>query len=80
MRIGPLGFWELFVILIVILLIFGRSRLPRLAKSFKESIREFRQEAPQTQDDSAPAETREREGRDKDTTRALKDDLKDKTS
>lgn len=42
MRIGPLGTWEILIILFVILVIFGPSRLPQLARGIGQSIREFR--------------------------------------
>lgn len=37
--IGP---WELLIILLVLVAIFGASRLPRMARSLGEGIREFR--------------------------------------
>lgn len=43
MRLGPLGIWELLIILVVVLLILGPSRLPAMAKGIGQSIREFRQ-------------------------------------
>ncbi|UCH26909.1 MAG: twin-arginine translocase TatA/TatE family subunit [Trueperaceae bacterium] len=42
MRIGPLGIWELLIILVVVLLIFGPRRLPEMAKGIGQSVREFR--------------------------------------
>lgn len=42
MRIGPLGGWELLIILVVVLLIFGSSRLPKIARGIGESARELR--------------------------------------
>lgn len=42
MRIGPLGVWEILIILVVILLIFGPRRLPEMAKGIGQSVREFR--------------------------------------
>jgi sec-independent protein translocase protein TatA len=42
MRIGPFGIWEILIILIVVLLLFGPKRLPELAKSVGQSVREFR--------------------------------------
>lgn len=42
MRIGPLGTWEILIILVVVLLLFGARRLPELAKSIGQSVREFR--------------------------------------
>jgi sec-independent protein translocase protein TatA len=41
-RIGPLGIWEILIILVVILLIFGPRRLPEMAKGIGQSVREFR--------------------------------------
>ncbi|MBN2053975.1 twin-arginine translocase TatA/TatE family subunit [bacterium] len=37
-----LGFWELVVILLIVLVIFGASRLPKLGGSLGEGIRNFR--------------------------------------
>ena len=34
MRIGPFGIWEILIILVVVLLIFGPRRLPETASSF----------------------------------------------
>lgn len=42
MRIGPFGIWELLIILVVVLLIFGPRRLPEMAKGLGQSVREFR--------------------------------------
>lgn len=42
MRIGPLGTWEILIILFVVLLFFGGKRLPEAAKGIGQSIREFR--------------------------------------
>jgi sec-independent protein translocase protein TatA len=41
-RIGPIGVWELLIILVVVLLIFGPRRLPEMAKGIGQSVREFR--------------------------------------
>lgn len=41
-RIGPL---ELVIILVIVLLVFGASRLPKLAKGLGEAKREFRKAA-----------------------------------
>ena len=38
---GRIGFWELLVILAIVLLIVGAKRLPELARSLGEAIREF---------------------------------------
>ena len=42
MRMGPIGIWELLIILVVVLLIFGPRRLPEMAKGIGQSVREFR--------------------------------------
>jgi sec-independent protein translocase protein TatA len=44
MRIGPFGVWEILIILIVVLLIFGPRRLPEMAKGLGQSVRAFRKE------------------------------------
>jgi len=44
MRIGPFGVWEIMIILIVVLLIFGPRRLPEMAKGLGQSVRAFRKE------------------------------------
>ena len=40
--IGGLGPTELIIILVILLLIFGGSRLPQLAKGLGESVRNFK--------------------------------------
>jgi len=42
MRIGPVGIWELLIILVLVLLVFGPRRLPEMAKGMGQAIREFR--------------------------------------
>lgn len=37
------GGWELIVILVIVLVLFGANRLPQLAKGMGESIRNFKQ-------------------------------------
>lgn len=37
--VGP---WELLIIVVVLVALFGASRLPRMARSLGEGIREFR--------------------------------------
>jgi sec-independent protein translocase protein TatA len=44
MRIGPFGAWEIVIILLVILIVFGAKRLPEMAKGIGQSVRVFRQE------------------------------------
>jgi sec-independent protein translocase protein TatA len=39
---GKIGFPELVVILLIVLLLFGANKLPQIAKSMGEAIREFK--------------------------------------
>lgn len=41
--IGPVGWNELVIVLIIVLVIFGPRRLPELAEAFGKSIRKFKQ-------------------------------------
>jgi sec-independent protein translocase protein TatA len=40
--LGPIGWNELVVILVIVLIIFGPRRLPELAEAFGKSIRKFK--------------------------------------
>ena len=51
MRIGPLGVWEILLILVVVLLVFGPRRLPEMAKGIGQSVREFRKGIRDIRDD-----------------------------
>jgi sec-independent protein translocase protein TatA len=42
MSFGNLGFMEILLILVVVLLLFGAKRLPEIGSSFGKSIREFK--------------------------------------
>ncbi len=39
---GQIGFWQILVILFVVLLLFGANRLPKLARSLGSSLTEFK--------------------------------------
>jgi len=39
---GSLGFPELLIVLVIILLLFGAKKLPQIARSLGEAIREFK--------------------------------------
>ncbi len=41
--IGGIGIWELIIILVIILLLFGASRLKDIGKSLGEGIKGFKQ-------------------------------------
>ncbi len=40
---GPLGFWEILIILVVLLLLFGARRLPEMGRSLGRGMREFKE-------------------------------------
>jgi len=42
MNFGNMGFMEILLILVVVLLLFGARRLPEIGASFGKSIREFK--------------------------------------
>lgn len=46
-----LGFWELLVILVIILLLFGAKRLPELARALGRAVREFKRGASDLSDE-----------------------------
>lgn len=39
---GNLGFWEIMVVLLVVLVLFGARRLPEMGASLGKGIREFK--------------------------------------
>ena len=51
MRVGPFGIWELLIILVIVLLLFGARRLPDMAKGIGQAIKEFRKGVKDVQDD-----------------------------
>ena len=62
MRIGPFGAWEILIILIVVLLIFGPRRLPEMAKGLGQSVRAFRKEMRDIKEDFSTDEPRDAPG------------------
>ena len=49
----PIGPWELIVILIIALLVFGPKRLPDMGRSLGKAIQEFRNAGKEIQNDIA---------------------------
>lgn len=39
---GNLGFWEIMIVLLVVLVLFGAKRLPEMGSSLGKGIREFK--------------------------------------
>ena len=53
---GPFGFSELLIILAIVVIIFGASRLPQLGKGLGEGIQNFRDGLKSKNDKPAPAD------------------------
>jgi sec-independent protein translocase protein TatA len=51
--IAGLGMQEMVIILIILLLLFGSTRLPQLARGMGKSIKEFKKGISDTDDDAA---------------------------
>lgn len=49
--LGPIGWNELVVILVIVLIVFGPRRLPDFAESFGKSIKKFRQATREVRDE-----------------------------
>jgi sec-independent protein translocase protein TatA len=47
---GNLGVWEILMILVVVMLLFGAKRLPEMGASIGKGIREFKRSLTETQD------------------------------
>jgi sec-independent protein translocase protein TatA len=54
--LGNLNGWHLVIILVVILLLFGATRLPALSKSLGQSMRIFRNETKAMKEDDGKAD------------------------
>jgi sec-independent protein translocase protein TatA len=48
--VGNLGVWEILMIMVVVLLLFGAKRLPEVGSSIGKGIREFKRSISDTQD------------------------------
>jgi sec-independent protein translocase protein TatA len=57
-----LGYQELLIILVIVLVLFGANRLPELARSLGSSVKEFKKGVSEAQkDDSTSAAARKEE-------------------
>ncbi|MDQ3755668.1 MAG: twin-arginine translocase TatA/TatE family subunit [Acidobacteriota bacterium] len=59
--IAGLGAQELIIILLIVFVLFGASRLPQLAKALGQSKRAFRQGIDEAEEEAQIEETRRRE-------------------
>jgi sec-independent protein translocase protein TatA len=62
--IGPIGWNELVVILVIVLVIFGPRRLPELAEAMGKSIRKFKQASREVEEEVTTAIKKEENKRD----------------
>ncbi len=73
MNFGP---WELIIILVILLLLFGSTRLPQLAKGMGKSIKEFKRGVSEGDEEDRRLESaRQRELRPGESTRLHEDEL-----
>ena len=56
-----LGYQELLVILVIVLVLFGANRLPELARSLGSSVKEFKKGVNEAQKDDAAAAAKKEE-------------------
>jgi sec-independent protein translocase protein TatA len=56
-----LGYQELLIILVIVLILFGANRLPELAKSLGSSVKEFKKGVNEVKNDDTPAPRKEEE-------------------
>jgi sec-independent protein translocase protein TatA len=70
LALGPLGTWEMVIIAVLVLVLFGAKKLPTFARSlgksmgeFKKAREEFESELTRAQDDvmNSPTQTKEPE-------------------
>jgi len=56
-----LGYQELLIILVIVLILFGANRLPELAKSLGSSVKEFKKGVNEVKSEDAAAAQKEEE-------------------
>ena len=56
-----LGYQELLVILVIVLILFGANRLPELARSLGSSVKEFKKGVNEAQKDDTSAAAKKEE-------------------
>jgi sec-independent protein translocase protein TatA len=56
-----LGYQELLIILVIVLVLFGANRLPELARSLGSSVKEFKKGVNEVQKDETPAAVKKEE-------------------
>jgi sec-independent protein translocase protein TatA len=56
-----LGYQELLIILVIVLILFGANRLPELARSLGSSVKEFKKGVTEAQKDETTAAAKKEE-------------------
>jgi len=56
-----LGYQELLIILVIVLILFGANRLPELARSLGSSVKEFKKGVNEPKDDTTTAAAKKEE-------------------
>ena len=51
---GPFGFWEILIIMALLLLVFGARRLPEMGRSLGSGMREFKEAVTGKETDDEP--------------------------
>lgn len=51
---GSLGGWEIFWIVLLVLILFGAKRIPEMMRSMGQGVKEFKKAAREITDDSEP--------------------------
>lgn len=54
-----LGYQELLLILVIVLILFGAQRLPDLARSLGSSVKEFKKGVTELKDDASPTQKKD---------------------
>ena len=54
---GPFGFWEILIIMALLLLVFGARRLPEMGRSLGSGMREFKEAVTGKETDETPGAT-----------------------
>ncbi len=54
-----LGYQELLIILVIVLILFGAQRLPDLARSLGSSVKEFKKGVNELKDDTSSAQKKD---------------------
>jgi sec-independent protein translocase protein TatA len=63
--IGPLGGWEIIIIFVIVLIIFGPSKLPQMGQSLGKAIKEFKKAGKELRSEVSDLDDDEKEERKK---------------